>query len=157
MIGEEADAQLKRDHFSGLGEVAFLRLVQEILGLTKVAFGQGVEKIHSHSHLIEVALVLVRRTGQRPHHVAKVVVDEPRHYGVEIDDAHHFIGFLIEQHVVDLGVVVRDALRQFALGLCVGKNLDDAPVGSAKINLRFCCLNPVLFVFRNRLFQCVDS
>ena len=65
-------------------------------------------------------------------------MDEPRHYSVEIDDAHHFIGFLIKQHVVDLGVVVRDTLRQFALGLSVGKNLDYAPVGSTKINLRLC-------------------
>ena len=63
--------------------------------------------------------------------------------------------FLIKQHVVDLGVVVRYAAA-FALGLSVGKNLDDARLFD-KIQSPVVLPQPGFVCLPNRLFQCVDS
>ncbi len=62
--------------------------------------------------LRQILLVLRGRAGGGAHHVAEIVERQAGHHGVEIDDADGFAGRVVEQHVVELGVVVRDALGQ---------------------------------------------
>ena len=60
--------------------------------------------------------VLQRRTGRGAHHVAEIVERAARHDRVEVHHALGFAGERVEHHVVELGVVVRDALGDLPLG-----------------------------------------
>ena len=98
---------------SGEREVRELRLVEE-LRLAEVALDELLEVFLARKNLREVALVLggVRRGGA--HHVAEVVEGAAGHRRVEVDHVRAETRHVVEHHVVDLRVVVRDALRNVA-------------------------------------------
>ena len=63
-------------------------------------------------HLRQIALVFACRAGGGSHHVAKIVMNQPGHHGVQIDHANALAGCFVQQHIVDFGVVVGDPLGQ---------------------------------------------
>ena len=73
--------------------------------------------------LDKILLVFIGRTGRGAHHVAEVVRRQSGHDGVEVDHADTFAGGVIEQDVVELGVVVRDAFRQIRIQQNAGDGL----------------------------------
>ena len=78
----------------------------------KIAAHQRFKHRKLHGDLAQILLVFRRGAGGGAHHVAEVVERQAGHHGVEIDDADGFAGFVVEQNVIELGVVVGDALGQ---------------------------------------------
>ena len=110
VVGQEPDADRHGDEPAGERQIGQLRLVEE-LGLGEIALDQRLEVLFLGVDLGKILLVLGRRRGRSAHHVAKVVQGRTGHGGVEVD---HHVGPVGRQHdVVDLGVVVGDALGDF--------------------------------------------
>ena len=82
--------------------------------------------------LRQVLLVFFGGAGGGAHHVAEIVERQARHHGVEVDDADAFAGCVVEHHVVELGVVVRDALGQ----VCLEQNAGDRFAREGEFDLR---------------------
>ena len=64
----------------------------------------------------KILLILGGTAGTHPDGVAKVVSQQPRHYGIQIDDTDSPGSFTIQEHVVYLCVVVGNAQGQFSRG-----------------------------------------
>ena len=72
----------------------------------------------------EVLLVFGRGAGGGADHVAEVVEGEAGHDGVEVDDAEGFAGAVVEHDVIELGVVVGDALGELGVQEDAGEGLE---------------------------------
>ena len=106
-----------------------------------------------HLHFRQVALIFRRRIGHRAHHIAKIIERESGHDGVQINHANAFAGHFIEQHVVDLGIVVRDAFRQ----ICVEHHAANRLMTQGEFNFPFRRCRPIAGVGGNRFFQCAEA
>ena len=83
----------------------------------------------------KVAFILGGRTATRAAHVAEVVERQSRHHRVEVNDTNALTGGIVEHHVVQLGVVVRDAFRHPAARLQVEQHVHHRFVAQAEIDL----------------------
>ena len=106
-----------------------------------------------HLDLRQVELVLQRRAGRGAHHVAEIVEHAARHDRVEVHHAHGLAGLDVEHHVVELGVVVRDALGDFALRQSVKDHVRNLLLFAGELDLAFGLGRAVELVLLNRLLQ----
>ena len=115
----------------------------------KIAAHQRFKQRKLHRDLAQVLLVFRGRAGGGAHHVAEVVERQAGHHGVEVDDAKAFAGGVVEQHVVELGVVVRDALGQTGLK----QNARDGFPRQGKFDLRLSQFGAAFHVSGDGLLQ----
>ena len=113
VIGEETNATLEREQLARIGKVVFLGLVEEGRG-AGVAADERLEHVQFQIHACEVSGVFRELGHCSANHVAEVIKRRARHGGIEIDHADTFRGDIVEQYVVELGVIVGDALGDFA-------------------------------------------
>ena len=110
IVGEEAKANLKGDEFAAEGEELSFGWSEKASGGGQIAADEGFKDGHAHGDLGKVSLVFGGWAGGGADHVAEIVENEAGHDGVEVDDAEGFACLVVEQDVVELGVVVGDAL-----------------------------------------------
>lgn len=146
VVGEKADADGERDDFAGEHEHAAFGGGEEVAGGFDVTAGEGLEHGHFEFDAIEELFVFGGAAGGGTDHVAEVVEDETGHDGVEIDHAHGFAGLLVEHHVVELGIVMGDAGRDFAAGFGVDEGGDDLVLGLGEGDFAFGDLGAVELV-----------
>ena len=73
---------------------AGLYLTRKSFSIAKTGIGEGTEVglLDSQMAWIDFGYLLayaIGRAGERAYHVAEIVVNQPRHHCVEIDDANH--------------------------------------------------------------------
>lgn len=113
IVGEEADADRKRNEAPGERESVELGGVEE-LRVLEVALDESLEILPAREHLVEILLVLGGGGGRRADHIAEVVERGAGHYRIEIDHGDALLRHVVEHDVVDLSVVVGDALGDLA-------------------------------------------
>ena len=119
VVREEAHTAFEREELSGeRKQFAFLG-VEEVAGGAEIALGERFEVLELHGDLGEIDFVFLGGRGRGADHVAEVVERGARHRGVEVDNADAFERVVVDEHVVQLRVLVRDAFRDFAVGHCV--------------------------------------
>ena len=153
MVRQKPQTGLKREELARETEVRALGGVQHRAGGFKIAVHQRAEIRQHHMHLRSVRVVLRRGTRRRPHHVAEIVEREPGHDGVEIDDGGATPGHVIEHDIVNLGVVVRNALGELAAREEIEEHVGVGLPSIGKINLGAHALRPALGVFIDRATQ----
>ena len=104
-------------------------------------------------HAAQIRLVLGRGARAEADGVAEVIRRQPRHHRVQIDHAHAAPGLAIQQHVVELGVVVGDAQGDFARLHRVQQRVHLPLVLPAKLDFRRHAAQPAGLVARNRVFE----
>jgi len=112
IIGEKSGFPLRGDEFAGEGEELFLGLGQESsLAAEKIAAHQRFKQRELHGDLGSGPARLRGGAGGGAHHVAKVVERQAasRYRGRQRPQA--FAGRIVEQHVVELSVVVGKCAR----------------------------------------------
>ena len=114
-IRQETNATFEGEQFAGKGQVAEFRRVEEGGG-GEVALHQRFEAVEANVEIGQFGVILAGGGGGGADHVAKVIQGGTRHGGVKVDDADALRGDVIQEDVVELGVVVGDPLRDFAGG-----------------------------------------
>jgi hypothetical protein len=134
-IGKETQADGEADDLAGEDEMPAFGVGEERGGGFEVTVGEGFEHGEMRLDFGEVLFVFECWTGGGAHHVAEVIEDEAGHDGIEVEDAEGFAGFPIEHDVIELGIVVRDALGQVAAFECVGEGIDDGFLFGGEVDL----------------------
>ena len=116
VVRQEAYATFEREKLPGEREMVHLRLVEETAGGAEVAADERLEAIDAEILFSKVHVILAGRRRGGADHVAEIVERRAGHGGVEVDDADGFRGDFVEKHVVELGVIVGDALRDVPRG-----------------------------------------
>ena len=62
-------------------------------------------------HLAAIGLILGSGIAAEADAVAEVIAERPGHDGIEVDDGDPLARSIIQHHIVELGIVVRDAQR----------------------------------------------
>ena len=106
IVGEEPDAALQGHELGAPGEILQLRLGKPALRPLQEAPDVAAVQLDIETDLAQILLVLGAVVGAEADGVAEVVDGKAGHGGVEIDDAHTFLGFFVNEDVVELGVVV---------------------------------------------------
>lgn len=97
--------------------------VRNLPAAAMVATEKRLKHQKLHRDFGKVAFVLLGRTGCAPHNVAEIIEREAGHHGIEVDHAKSLAGGLVEDDIVQLGVVVRDALGQLRIEQEAGHRL----------------------------------
>ena len=116
VVGKEAHGLHIREEAGRIGQVLTLDRGQEHLCRAYVSTGEGLEDIHSEVYLFQLRGVLGNRVGGGAQEVSEVGEYERRHHGVQVYDAQD-VALGVEEHVVDLGIAVADALGELALAV----------------------------------------
>ena len=135
IIRQEPQPDLEGDELAGKGDERFLPFGQKRPGTGEVTAGERLEHGHLHGDLPQIQFVLEGGTGGGAHHVAEIIQGAPGHDGVEIDDAHGLAGDDVEHDIVELGVVVGDALGDVPLGQSVHDDADQRLAFQGEIDL----------------------
>ena len=113
VVRQEADGQLQRDDLRA--ERQQLRLfLGQAAARGQVAARIDAEELQIELHLLHVRLVLGGGRRAEADGVAEVVQGGAGHDRVEVENAHRLAGLRVQQDVVQLGVVVRNAQGQLA-------------------------------------------
>ena len=114
IVGQEAQANLEGNELSRHWKQLLLLWNQKARGGFEISVHQRLEIVDVHPDLGSVRLVFDDLGGGGAHHVAKVVEYRAGHHGIEVDHAHARSGGGVDQHIVELGVVMGHALGQLA-------------------------------------------
>jgi len=106
VVIQEADSQLERHSKCTQRHGLDLSGRQRGSHLGDKALGKGTEAIHIQANLGQIGFILCGGIGGKTDRITKIVCDQTRHNGIQIDDGLGFARILIEQDVIDLGVVV---------------------------------------------------
>ena len=115
MIRQEADAVFKGHHPGALRQGEDLRLVQHGTQLPQIAPGESFRLVQIQVNPAQVPFILRRRAGADPDRVPEIKGQQARHHRIQIHHADGFPGMLVNQNIVDLGIVMGDPQRQNAL------------------------------------------
>ncbi len=146
VVRQETNADLKRDQLAGKGDEGPLRPIQEPPGRGEITLGELLEHRHLHPDFGKVALILQRRAGRRAHHVAEVIERAAGHDRVEV---HHALGFArdrVEHDVVELRIVVSNALGDLLLRHRLKDHIHQRLVFKRELDLRLGRLRAVKMV-----------
>jgi len=135
IIAQEAEALFEGDQPAAEGEVIDLGGIKKSPGHREVAPSEGREHTHLHPDQGQVGLVLSCGAGGAAHHVAEIVEGAARHDSVEVDDAEGLAAGIIEEDVIELGVVVGDAFGHGALAHEIDQYGCDAAALQGEIDL----------------------
>lgn len=83
-------------------------------GSGEIPFGEHFVQMQVKMDFALVRFVLSAVVGTGADGIAEVVGRKSRHHGVEVNDTDAFSGSGIDEDIVDLGVIVGDAQRNFA-------------------------------------------
>ena len=113
VVRQEADAAFHREQFAGERQQALFQRRQETLGGTQVTLNQSFKHEHAHRDLGDVLFIFRGGRRGRPDHVAEVVNGGTGHRGIQVNHANAFSGYIVQHHIVQLGIIVRTAQGQF--------------------------------------------
>ena len=117
--GEDEAAHAQRVDFVGC---------EDFGGLAQEAVCKSPKDVEVDAGFVRVLAVFLGEVRGKANGVAEIVGHEARHDGVQVDDDDGLSGGLIEQDVVDFGVVVGDANRKlsplFHIGQLAGELLN---------------------------------
>ena len=119
VVGQEARCLLKGDDERGIRQQLAFSLCHTVAKLLKECGGECLKLCKVELYLVEVDLILGARRCTRAHGIAKIVKERAGHNGVKVDNANSLARGGIEEHVVELGVVVCYAERNGAVGNAV--------------------------------------
>ena len=108
IVGKESQAALKRHHKRAKRQHIALRPRQAGAGFSKAAREHTVQ-VQIEPYTLQLPLILRRGGRAEADRVAEIVGRQPRHDGVEVNDAQRTARVRVEQDVIYLRVVVRDA------------------------------------------------
>ena len=111
VIGEEAHGLLMGNKLSGKRQELALSGSKYFATAAQEALGEAINDSLIHSNTVEVGFILGGSRGGTAHQVTEVVQDTARHDRVEVDHAGGLAGPGAEQDIIELGIVVSDALR----------------------------------------------
>ena len=103
LAGEDEAAHAQRIDFIGR---------EDLGGLAQEAVREGPEDVEVDARLVRVFAVFLGEVRGEANGVAEIMGHEARHDGVQVNDDNGLSGGLIEQDVVDFGIVVGDADRK---------------------------------------------
>ena len=105
VVRQEPDAAFQRHGQRPQGQGLPLRRRKGGAGLQKPP-GENAVQLQIHFHFAQILLILRRRGRAEADGVAEIVGAEPRHGGIQVDDAQGRMGLFIQHHIVELGIVV---------------------------------------------------
>ena len=114
VVLQEAAGALQGHGVGTHGQGLNLGLGQVGGGLQEAA-GVDLEQVQVHLHLGQVLLVLGGGGGTEADGVTEIEGTQAGHDGVQVQDAQALAGLLVQQNVVQLGIVVGDAQGQAAV------------------------------------------
>ena len=114
VVLQEPGGLLQGDGVGAQGQSLDL-LVGQVGGTGQEAPDIDLEQVQVHLHLAQVGLVLGGGGGTEADGVAEVIGAQAGHDGVQIQHAQGLAGILVQQDVVELGVVVGHAQGQDAI------------------------------------------
>ena len=108
-------------------------------------------------HFAQIRLVLERGGTAEAHRVAEVVHDGAAHNGVEVDYRDSLSRGCVQQHVVELGIVVRHTERKYSFLKLLHK--DTAVILACQYKLYFFTAKscPVLHIFPQCVFEITET
>ena len=152
IIGEETDSHDLGHDDSAFGQQAPLGPCQECC-LVLVSRKDRLEEPGVAIHLLQVPLIFLRGVGGGTEHVSRVEEDGTRHDGIQVYQAKHLSAVLVEEHIVQLGIVVGDMERKDALFHTVPEHASASPALHEETNLVAYRGEPPLRVPPHRRFQ----
>ena len=156
-VGQEAQSDLEGDELAReRQELLFFRR-QETFGGFEVAFDQGLEHRELHPDLGEIRLIFGRRGGRSTHEVAEIVEHRARHHRIKVDDADAFLGDVVQEDVVQLGIVMRHAFGQGAVTQGVDDDADLVGASQGEGDLRHAGRGPSMGVLRQGLLEAGEA
>ncbi len=130
VVCEEAEAAFEGHGFGPQRHSGELGIGEVGAGFVETA-DVHPETIEIDGHEAEVFLILKRSCGSKANGIAEVIEGEARHDRIKVDDAEGFSALVIQEDVVEFGVIVGDTEREFA---CLQKVLELAHFFFAREN-----------------------
>ena len=137
-VGQKAHAAFERHELRAERQRLLFERRQNGAGRLEEALCEELVKFQAHVDLREVLLVLEGRARAETDAVAEIVVDKARHDRVEVDDAQRFARVAVEQDVIELRVIVRDAQREFPGGKQAGQRRSVLFVREDEVDFGLC-------------------
>ena len=153
VVGEESDPDGVSDQSSRDHQVRFLFRSEESASGFHIASREFLEERHFKLDAIEIGFVLGGAAGGGSHHVAEVVKHESRHDCIQVHDTHCLARFVVEHHVVELRVIVRDTLGNFATGVRREQYVHHGLLIESESNLAGCNFAALDLIAFDRGFQ----
>ncbi len=113
IVRQEADSLLCGESEKAVGKSIQLGFAEGSRQYSKEAFAESTEHIHVDFDFVQVGAVFCFGIGAGAQSIAKVVSNESRHDGIQVDDTESF-AFVVEKDIVDFGIVVADTKRKLA-------------------------------------------
>ena len=112
MVGEEAHGVLQGQQRACERQAFAFGVDQERTGAAKIALSQGAEPVEVDRDPARVGFVFRRRRCRGARQLTEIAQRGAGHHRVQVDDAGDGAGVRIDEHVVELGVVVHDPARE---------------------------------------------
>ena len=114
-VREKAQSDGVSHEFTGIGDQLF-RCASSCRCGFEIAPGKSLNMGIRIRTLLEVALIFHRGAGRGPDHVAKIIEQRAGHDGVQVHHTALFLCVRVQEHVVELGVIVRGPHREPSRG-----------------------------------------
>ena len=113
IVGQKTDAAFQRHEPCAPCKALFFCTAHGCPGSREIPFGERFVQMQVKMDFALVRFVLGTVVGTGTDGIAEIVGRKPRHHGIEVNDTDSFSGSGVDQDIVDLGVVVGDAQRDF--------------------------------------------
>ena len=123
IVGQEADAALKRHELRAPGQIIKLRVGQRAGRALEVAPRVDVKEGDVEVDLREIALILRAVVRAETDRVAEIVDRIARHYRIKINYAHRLSCVFIKQDIVHFSVIMSHLKRKLACFMRVLKRI----------------------------------
>ena len=114
IVSQKTDAAFQRHEPCTPCKALFFCHAHGCPGSGEIPFGEHFVQMQVKMDFALVRFVLSAVVGTGADGIAEVVGRKSRHHGVEVNDTDAFSGRGIDEDIVDLGVIVGDAQRNFA-------------------------------------------
>ena len=114
IVSQKTDAAFQRHEPCTPCKALFFCHAHGCPGSGEIPFGEHFVQMQVKMDFALVRFVLSAVVGTGADGIAEVVGRKSRHHGVEVNDTDAFSGSGIDEDIVDLGVIVGDAQRNFA-------------------------------------------
>ena len=153
IVRQEADAALQRHQLRAPGQVLLLCVRQRAGRALEKALGVNIKQRKVEIHLGKIALVLGGMVRAEADGIAEIIDGQARHHGVQVNDADALAGILVDEDVVEFGVVVRHAQGQPAGAQRLQRHAAIRRMGLYERDLRRAVLRAAQLVRSQRLFK----
>ena len=157
IIAQKAQPLLVDDHPCAQRQPRRFPRRQRARGFLQKAADDGVEVVQAQAHPRGIRLVLGRCVGARAHEVSEIVECGAGHHRIQVQHAHALAADVIDEDVVELGVVVRDPQGQFARVQSLHDSAGFVPAGQGEVDEVPGLMRPVVRIRVHRLHERLET